>query len=201
MAQSERHGWGVLCPPNRGSGLFLCFPKHRREVILLQECLSLPLKCSQLGHTHEAAHVTPWQAGEGDVCSSFTGGDGWSQLLPSQRGKVRPEQRVPARGCREQGAVPTAPAGHLGRSAGGTQVPLPPCLRGVRGKEGLALASLQQMGWQALKFLETSPVLLGWRGGGGGAQGGGHGLGSAQGASTASAVPLCRKARYTHTCP
>lgn len=137
MAQSERHGWGALCPPHRGSGLFLCFPKHRKEVILLQECLSLPLKCSQLGDTHEAAHVTPWQAGEGDVCSSFTGGDGWSQLLPSQRGKVRPEQRVPARGCREQGALPAGQgASTWGGVPGAPRSPRPRIWGVSRGRRG-----------------------------------------------------------------
>lgn len=61
MAQSEWQGWGALSSPHRGSGLFLCFPKHRREVILLQECLPLPLKCSRLGRggTHTKLHMSP----------------------------------------------------------------------------------------------------------------------------------------------
>jgi len=112
VPQSEWQGWGVRSSPHRGSGLFLSFPKHRREVTLLQECLPLCLKHSQFwGDTHEAAHVTLWRAGEGGLRSGFTGGDEWSQRLPGQRRKVRPEQRVPAGGCGKHGATPTAPAG------------------------------------------------------------------------------------------
>lgn len=131
-AQREWQGWGELPSPHRGSGLFLCFWKHRREVILLQERLPLPLKhCSCGGtDTQGAALVTPRPAGKGHLCSDFTrvmDGASCSQL--GQEGEAAGRSSVSLPGA-VGSLVPlqqpwAASVIHLGHSSGGAQMLLP----------------------------------------------------------------------------
>lgn len=120
---------------------------------MLQECLPLPLQRFQLGthtHTHTCSWGTHTQAKlhvspRGEQVKGMSppvslGDDGWSQLLPGWRRKVRLEQ--PACPCeRLWGAWshsdhPGQVGSQRGNSPGGTQLPSAPCLWGVGGGWG-----------------------------------------------------------------
>lgn len=134
VALREWQGWGDLFSPHRGSGIFLWFWKHRREVILVQECLPFPLKHCQLwGDRHRGLCTSPCgrQAKGTSLCSSFTGvmdGVSCSQLEQEGETAGRSSMSLPgAAGSLVSFQLPQAgrePAGSMWDTALGEHRPL-----------------------------------------------------------------------------